>query len=204
MYRRTQLVFWYSSGMIYSINRSRTRLTIHSSKLNSYIFFLYQGQTEGQKQGLSDQVGSNTFSFCDKTVYGDIEGASATESDEVNKVLKDVLMSHFADLSNQLSRCLPRVSAAMYSKRLISESVRKSPTIDSVIDEFECGMRLANNISKLQEHCQLFLQCLSSEGGPTKLSAQKLCQDWMEKVKKQCDISLDLTCDEQDIKQQGQ
>ena len=129
---------------------------------------------------------------------------SATESDEVHKVLKSILTSHFADLSNQLSRCLPRVSAAMYSKSLINESVRKSPTVDSVIDEFESGMRLANNISKLQEHCQLFLQCLSSEGGPTKLAAQKLCQDWMEEVKKQCNISLDLTCDEQDIKQQGQ
>ena len=92
----------------------------------------------------------------------------------------------------------------MYSKRLISESVRDSPTVYNVIGEFESGMRLADSISKLQEHCQLFLQCLSSEGGPTKLAAQKLCQDWIEEVKKQCDISLDLTCDEQDIKQQGQ
>ena len=92
----------------------------------------------------------------------------------------------------------------MYSKRLISESVRDSPTVYNVIGEFESGMKLADSISKLQEHCQLFLQCLSSEGGPTKLSAQKLCQDWMEEVKKQCDISLDLTCDEQDITHQGQ
>ena len=92
----------------------------------------------------------------------------------------------------------------MYSKRLISESVRKSPAIDIVIDEFESGMRLANNISKLQEHCQLFLQCLSNEGGPTKLAAQKLCHDWIEEVKKECDISLDLICYEQEIKQQGQ
>ena len=92
----------------------------------------------------------------------------------------------------------------MYSKRLISESVRDCPTVYNVIGEFESGMKLASNISKLQEHCQLFLQCLSSEGGPTKLAAQKLCQDWMEEVKKQCDISLDLTFDEQDIKQQGQ
>ena len=92
----------------------------------------------------------------------------------------------------------------MYSKRLISESVRDSPTVYNVIGEFESGMKLASNISKLQEHCQLFLQCLSSEGGPTKLTAQKLCQDWMEEVKKQCDISLDLTCDEQDIAHQGQ
>ena len=92
----------------------------------------------------------------------------------------------------------------MYSKRLISESVRDNPTVYSVVGEFESGMRLINNISKLQEHCQLFLQCLSSEGGPMKLAAQKLCQDWIEEVKKTCDISLDLTCDEQHIKQQGQ
>ena len=118
--------------------------------------------------------------------------------------MKDVLTSHFADLSNQLSRCLPQISAAMYSKKLISESVRKSPAIDNVIDEFESGMRLANNISKLQEHCQLFLQCLSSEGGPTKLAAQKLCHDWIEEVKKEFNISLDLTCYEQESKQQGQ
>ena len=99
---------------------------------------------------------------------------------------------------------MPQVSSAMYSKGLRSKSVRKSPTIDSVIDEFESGMRLVNDISKLQEDCQVFLQCLFSEGGPTKLAAQKLCQDWMEEVKKQCNISLNLTCDEQDIKQQGQ
>ena len=166
--------------------------------------FVYQGLPEGQKEEIIGQDRGQTLSSCDKSVCSDVESTSGTESDEVNKVLKSVLTIHFYDLSNQLSRCLPRVSAAMYSKRLISESVRKSPTVDSVIDEFESGMRLANNISKLQEHCQLFLQCLSSEGGPMKLAAQKLCQEWMEEVKKQCDISLDLTCDEQDIKQQGQ
>ena len=200
----TQLVFWYNSGMTYSIKRSGTRLTV--THLNSILTtsFLYQGQTEGQNKGASDQVGGQTFSSCDNSVYGDIEGTNATENNEVHKVLKSVLMSHFANLSNQLTRCLPQLSATMYAKRLISESVRKSPTTDTVIDEFESGMRLAKNILKLQEHCQLFLQCLSNEGGPTKLIAQKLCQDWMKEVKKQCDISLDLTCDEQDIKQQGQ
>ena len=156
------------------------------------------------KEGISGQIRDQTFSSCDIFVYGDIEGTSAKETNEVHKVLKRVLKIHFVDLSEQLSRCLQQVSSAMYSKGLISKSVRKSPTIDSVIDEFESGMKLVNNISKLQEDCQFFLQCLSSEGGRTKLVAQKLCQDWMEEVKKQCDISLDLTCDEQDIKQQGQ
>ena len=98
-------------------------------------------------------------------------------------MLKSVLTRYLADLNNQLSRCLPRVSAAMLSKRLISELVRDYPTIYSVVGEFESGMRLANSISKLQKHCQLFLQCLSSEGGPMKLVAQKFSQDWMEEVK---------------------
>ena len=166
--------------------------------------FLYQGLPEEQKKEIIGQDRGQTLSSCDKSVYSDSESTSATESDEVHKVLKSVLTNHFADLSNQLSRCLSQISTSMYSKRLISESVRDSPTVYNVIGEFESGMRLASNISKLQEHCQLFLQCLSSEGGPTKLVAQKLCQDWMEEVKKKCDTSLDLTCDEQDIKQQGQ
>ena len=119
----------------------------------------------------------------------------ATKSDEVHKVLKKVLTSHFADLSNQLSRCLPQVAAEMYSKDLISKSVRDSPTAINVINEFERGLEIVNeDILKLQEHCQLFLQCLSSEGGPTKLVAQNLCKDWMEEVKRECDIALDLLC----------
>ena len=167
-------------------------------------YFLYQGKIEGQKKGTNDHVKDQTFSLHGNSVHGDIGDTSAIESNEVCKVLKSVLTSHFADLSNQLSRCLPRVSAAMYSKRMISESVRKSPAIDSVIDEFESGLQLANNISMLKEHCQLFLQCLCSEGGPTKLAAQKLCKNWVEEVKKKCSISLHLTCDEEDIEQQGQ
>ena len=122
--------------------------------------------------------------------------------------MKSVLTRHFACLSEQLKPCLPQVAAEMYSYKLISKSVRDSPTVHSVINEFENVMQfIKEDISKLQKHCQLFLQCLSSEGGPTKLAAQKLCQDWIGEVKKQCNISLDLTCDDliqQDMKQQGQ
>ena len=127
------------------------------------------------------------------------------KNSEVHKVLKKILKSHFAHLNEQLKSCLQQVAAEMYSHNLITKSVRDSPTVRSVIDEFENAMDLMKgDVSKLQEHCQLFLQCLSSEGGPMELAAQKLYQDWMEEVKKQCNISLDLTCDEQDIKQEGQ
>ena len=117
---------------------------------------------------------------------------------EVHKVLKEILKSHFAHYNELLKSCLQQVAVKMYFHKLITKSVRDSPTVCNVIDDFENAMDLMKgDVSKLQKHCQLFLQCLSSEGGPMESAAQTLCQDWMEEVKNQCDISLDLTCDEQ-------
>ena len=112
--------------------------------------------------------------------------------------MKKVLKSHFAHLSDHLRPCVQQVADRMYSHDLIIKSVRDSPTVHSMIDQFEIAMEnIKGDNSKLQEHCQLFLQCLSSEGDPMKSAVQKLCQDWIVEVKKQCDISLNLTCDEQ-------
>ena len=44
---------------------------------------------------------------------------------------------------------------------------------------------LMEEVLKLQKHCQLFLPCLFSEGGPTKLgefTAEKLCQALVKEV----------------------
>lgn len=113
---------------------------------------------------------------------------------QAKKVMKDVLTCHFGHLSNQLTLCLSRVAREMYSCRLISRSVNESPTVYNLIYEFENGMQYKEDVSKLQEHCQLFLQCLSIEGGPMTLAAQELCKDWKEEVNKKCSISLDLLC----------
>ena len=84
----------------------------------------------------------------------------------------------------------------MYSNDLISKSVRDSPTVINVVNEFERGMEFINeDVLKLQKHCQVFLQCLSVEGGPMTLAAKKLCQDWKKEVNKQCNVNLDLELD---------
>ena len=124
-----------------------------------------------------------------------ITGTTELTVKQVKKLLKDILLSHFAGLSDQLRLCLRQVTTKMYSCALISKSVRDSPTVYSVIDEFENGMQYKDDVLKLQEHCQLFLQCLTSEGGPMKLAAKKLCRDWMEEVNKQCNVNLDLELD---------
>ena len=47
--------------------------------------------------------------------------------------------------------------SAMYSKWLVSESVRKSPAIDKLIDEFKSGIRLARKDFKLAGTLTTFL-----------------------------------------------
>ena len=128
-----------------------------------------------------------------------INACSITDSTEhtakqVEKVVKDVLRGHFARLSDHLKPCLHRVAAEMYSCRLISRSVSESPTVHNLIGEFESGMQWKDDVLKLQEHCRLFLQCLSIEGGPAQLAAQKLSENWMREVNKECSVSLDLLC----------
>ena len=113
---------------------------------------------------------------------------------QAKKVMKDVLRSHFGHLSIQLRLCLSRVAEEMHSCGLLSRSVVESPTAHKLIHEFENGMQYKDDILKLQEHCQLFLQCLSIEGGATQLVAQKLCKGWKEEVNKKCNVSLDLLC----------
>ena len=112
---------------------------------------------------------------------------------EVCRVLKDALTRH--PLNDLLSRCLSEVADEMYRHKLISKSVRNNPSVHNVIDEFESGMVLFDDITKLWDHCQLFLQCLSNQGGPIEASAQKLGKKWVEEVKNKFDISLDLSYD---------
>ena len=112
---------------------------------------------------------------------------------EVRKVLKDVLTRH--PLNDLLSRCLSEVADEMYGHKLISKPVRNNPNVHDVIDEFESGMMLIDDITMLWEHCQLFLQCLSNQGGPIEAAAQKLGKNWVEEVKKKFDIPLDLSYD---------
>ena len=108
-------------------------------------FFLYQGQIQRQKEGTSGQTGRPT---CGNSVNisSNIASVNATEKNEVHKVLKRILTTHFARLTDQLKPCLQYVAAEMYSHKLISKSVWDSPTVHSVIDEFENTMHLSEKI----------------------------------------------------------
>ena len=78
------------------------------------------------------------------------------------------------DLTLALRFCLEDVAKDMFSKGLISESTMTSPNYDAVISEFKTGMKEKKDTPQLKKHCQLFLTCLSSQGGPAEVVAEDI------------------------------
>ena len=110
----------------------------------------------------------------------------------ITKVLLKVLDDCYESLRLALHFCLEDVSKDMFCKGLISESTMTTPNYDTVISEFKTGMKEKENIPQLEKHCQLFLTCLSSQGGPAEAVAEELLEQWKDEVQKELNISLSL------------
>ena len=102
-----------------------------------------------------------------------------------------VLQKQSADLDDVLSSCLSNVTAQMFAKELITKSVYNNPTYKSVVNDYENGMKF-KSISELENHCQLFLDSLSSEGGPVKSVAKAIAKQWKDEINTELGITLNL------------
>jgi hypothetical protein len=111
-------------------------------------------------------------------------------ADNVCKVLSDVLRENLSDLSDALKNCLPCTAELMYSKFLITEIVRDSKNFWKMTDEFNNTMKCRKDVPDLQHHCQLFLDCLSCQGGPPLEAARALAAEWTKRIHQQLEISL--------------
>ena len=96
------------------------------------------------------------------------------------------LQSRLADLSNATEHCISDVSTKLFSKKLISEAVNKSPTFLKIFSEFKAGLSSVSDISQLVEHYECFLECLSCDTGPLHYVYNRLSTDWND-IKKQCE-----------------
>ena len=85
-----------------------------------------------------------------------------------------VLDDGYDSLSLALRFCLEDVAKDMFFKGLMSESTMTSPNYDAVISEFKTGMKEKKDTPQLKKHCQLFLTCLSSQGGPAEVVAEDI------------------------------
>ena len=112
--------------------------------------------------------------------------------DRVREILKKVLQEQSTDLTDLLYGCLPNVVTQMYAKRLITEPVYRNPTYQSVMNDYENGMK-CKSFSELENHCQLFLDSLFSQGGQLKAAAKAIAEYWKDEINKELGIKLNLT-----------
>ena len=118
-------------------------------------------------------------------------GAEIVSQERVIAILKRILQEQSAVLIDVLSNCLPNVATQMFAKNVITESVYDNPTFKSVMTDYKNGMNY-KSISELEEHCQLFLDSLSSQGGPVENAAKAIAGYWKNEINKKLGITLNL------------
>ena len=111
---------------------------------------------------------------------------------DISNILKKVFQKYYSSLPETTEYCIKKVAEALYSRDLISKTVEKSPTFDSISSEFEATMNLCKTIEDLSKCCKSFLECMSSQGGPAKLAANQLGKQWEEEVKEKFDIAFNV------------
>ena len=81
----------------------------------------------------------------------------------------------------------------MYSKGLINREVRNMPTFEKIELDFLSLISVhTEDISLLEEKCQLFLLCLAIAEGPARVEALALAEDWQQEVFKGHHVSFTL------------
>ena len=109
------------------------------------------------------------------------------------KTIKDVMRSHYCKLKEATENCLQKIADEMYSKCLINREVRNMPTFEKIELDFLSLISVhTEDISLLEEKCQLFLSCLAIAEGPAREEALALAEDWQQEVFKGHHVSFTL------------
>ena len=110
---------------------------------------------------------------------------------ELIKLLQKVLKDHRQLLSQVLHLSLDSLAGDIFSKGLISESTKNSPTYDAIMNDIIARMNEQNNAAQLEKFCQLLLTCISKQNGASSQEVAKmLSKQWQEVALKHCSISL--------------
>ena len=86
------------------------------------------------------------------------------------------LRNHCDELEEALDYSVKEGIAQLFAVRLISQSV--SLTCSGIIDEFMTDLRAIQNVAKIKERYELFLDCLSSQDGTCRDIYSRLAAKW--------------------------
>ena len=123
------------------------------------------------------------------------------EVKDVIKVVMNVLKRNYKLLSTATENCLPQFAEKLCINSLVSEKVELSPTIESVISDFESTIQCSKSIEQVDEYCQFFVMSLSiTEEDAAGIS---LLEQWKHELHKDLGISfLSLITNSEEIQTQ--
>ena len=107
-------------------------------------------------------------------------------------VIQYVLTKHYDSLHESSRNNLLRLADEMYAADLISSNTQRSLSFDVIIKEFKEGMSLKMAVSKIEQHCAMFLSVLTKIGGPCAVASETLQHDLIEESRPECGIELQL------------
>ena len=111
-------------------------------------------------------------------------------SDELIKIIQDVLSSKYSYLNDLLKAALKSFAIEMYSHGLISETTKDTANFNDIMREFKSGMNFICDIQELVKYCELFLQSLVKQKGPHNRVASTIAQEWTTSIKERLDINI--------------
>ena len=113
----------------------------------------------------------------------------------MTKVIEDVLVSRFNDLTSLPKEAVTNLGNNLFSHRLINGAVKDNPSMDQYIAEFKAILTLRKMLPRVQELCQKFLNSFIAVGGSYAEAAKSLHEDWIKAVRTEVGLDFNIEID---------
>ena len=133
---------------------------------------------------------------CGYTDLWPLLGVSATvDVKKVKKVINDVLVSHYDDLTSLPKEAISILANKLYAVELINEAIKDDPSVDKCIGEFRSSLKFIRHLSQIEEHCQKLLKSFIAVRGSYVYAAIALKEDWVGALKTKLGFDLKIDID---------
>ena len=106
--------------------------------------------------------------------------------------LEKALTESYVILHGIFQESIGAISNELLQARIITRDVQRSPSYDAIISQFVGGVKCKRTQRDLEEHCKKFITALTNVGGPVEDAALMIQEDWIDIVKRELGIELQL------------
>ena len=115
------------------------------------------------------------------------------DGDRLAHTLSQVLHSYCAKLNKFLKKAtLQAFANSMFEEGLITIDLRDDPVYNEIEEHFNLLLEFLSCKEDFEDHCKKFIQALRSLRGSMEVVADRLRDDWREKVNRELHIDLNL------------